>query len=377
MNKDKLKIDIECDFWEYLTQAGKPVLMYGMGNGADKILAVCGEKSIEVSDFFASDGFVRGHSFHGKRVLSYSEAREKYGKGSFIVLLSFASSLPEVLENIRKISAECEFYAPDVPVSGKGIFDLGYFRKYEGRFENAYSMLADDESKRIFRNVIYYKLTGKTEYLFDSESNTDEIFLSGNILHPSEYRVTADLGAYNGDTVRELAEYAPGLESVIALEPDRRNFSKLEGYAETEKRFSVLPFHCAAWSCSETLLFDGSGNRNANAFSGTSAPAASGARGKVTEVNAEPLDRIFESTGLERLDYIKYDVEGSEAEALCGAEGVIRRFKPEMLVSLYHRNEDMFALPEAIHNLCPEYKMYLRRFRYIPAWDLNLYCVKN
>ena len=47
--------------------------MYGMGNGADKIIEVLDALGIEVADFFASDGFVRGHSFHGKKVLSFSE----------------------------------------------------------------------------------------------------------------------------------------------------------------------------------------------------------------------------------------------------------------------------------------------------------------
>ena len=42
-----------------------------------------------VDDFFASDEFVRGHYFHGKKVLKFSEARQKYD--DFIILLSFAS----------------------------------------------------------------------------------------------------------------------------------------------------------------------------------------------------------------------------------------------------------------------------------------------
>ena len=78
------------DMWLRLKETQKPILMYGMGNGADKILAELEKRGIEVSGFFASDGFVRGHNFHGKRVLSYSEAKEKFG--SFIVLLAFGSS---------------------------------------------------------------------------------------------------------------------------------------------------------------------------------------------------------------------------------------------------------------------------------------------
>ena len=51
-----------------------------MGNGADKIINEFENQGIEYQDVFASDGFVRGHSFRGKRVLSYSEAIEKYGE---------------------------------------------------------------------------------------------------------------------------------------------------------------------------------------------------------------------------------------------------------------------------------------------------------
>ena len=77
----------------------------------------------------------------------------------------------------------------------------------------------------------------------------------------------------------------------------------------------------------------------------------------------------------DRIDYIKYDVEGSEREALIGSQNTILATTPTLLVSLYHRNEDIFALPLLIKQRFPNYKhFYLRRFAGIPAWDLNLYC---
>ncbi len=81
-------LNIGQDLWEYLKGSEKPIVMYGMGNGADKILAVCEKKGITVSDFFASDGFVRGHAFHGKTVLSYDERRKN------TAILSFCCHLP-------------------------------------------------------------------------------------------------------------------------------------------------------------------------------------------------------------------------------------------------------------------------------------------
>ena len=96
-----------------------------MGNGADKILAVCERSGIPVADFFASDGFVREKYFHSHKISSYAELKTKYK--DMIVLLCFGSSRPEVIENVLKIASEQELYAPEVPVIGDGLFTEEYY----------------------------------------------------------------------------------------------------------------------------------------------------------------------------------------------------------------------------------------------------------
>ncbi|MBO5415842.1 MAG: FkbM family methyltransferase [Clostridia bacterium] len=356
-----MKLNIDIDLWQYLSQSRKRVVMYGMGNGADKILRVCEKKGIEVCDFFASDGFVRGHSFHGKRVLSYSETKEKYGVENIIVLLSFASSLPDVIENILRIADECELYAPDVPVFGETLFDMEFYSAHKDELIATYESFADEESRRIFGNVIAYKLTGDIRYLEIAVSDKESVYRE--LLKAHNIESCIDLGAYNGDTVIELAEYAPRLKRVIALEPDRRSMKKLSLYAEGERRFKVCPVSAAAWCENTSLEFDAGGNRNSNVSH----------TGKTVLIDGVAVDTIAEE---DRIDYIKYDVEGSEREALLGSAETIRRCSPRLLVSVYHRSEDIFALPSLIREISPDYRLYLRRYRYIPAWDLNLICVK-
>ena len=87
--------------WDRLSECGKPVVIYGMGNGADKIADRLLSKGIEVSDFFASDGFVRGQSFRGKTVLSFNDIKEKYK--DFVILVAFATRLREVLDVIYEL----------------------------------------------------------------------------------------------------------------------------------------------------------------------------------------------------------------------------------------------------------------------------------
>lgn len=357
-------IDIREDLWEALAHAEKPILLYGMGNGADKILAVCEARGIKIADTFASDGFVRGHSFHGKTVLSYSAAKEKYK--NFIVLLSFASSLPDVLDIIHRVAAEQELYAPDVPVFGETLFDRPFFEAHRKELEEVEALLADERSVDTFAKIILYKLTGRIDLLDACESDETEAFVS--LLDAENLTHYTDLGAYNGDTVRKLLPLAPKLSRITAFEPDRRNFRKLSEYAQTVTDRVMLETHnLGAWSEKDILFFDASGNRNAGVCK----------EGKAKKISEIPVDTVDHILNGHSTDLIKYDVEGSEKEALLGSRDTIARYKPRLLVSLYHRSEDLFLLPRLVRSLLPTYELYLRKLPYIPAWDLNLYAIER
>lgn len=356
-------IRVECDMWQTLEKSTKPIVMYGMGNGADKILAVFSEKGIEVSDFFASDGFVRHQQFHGKTVMSYLEICEKYD--DFTVVVSFGTQLPEVLSNIYKISGERELYIPDVPVvSDSEVFDLAFFEAHRDELSAACELFSDELSKRTFCDVILYKLTGRLEYLRGHTVTPDDVF--DGVLNAKKYRYTADLGAYNGDSIRELAGYASELSQIVAFEPDRRNYRKLCAFSETVP-YKITACNCAAWNEERMLSFTAGGNRNSTLMGDVG--VKTGAKIKTTA--AVRLDSVY----TEQCDFIKYDVEGAEYEALLGSREIIGRERPELLVSMYHRSEDMWRLPLLAREL--GYKeMYLRRYEYVPAWDLNLLAVK-
>ena len=359
------------DLWEYLQNTNKTVVLYGMGNGADKILAVLAERGIAAGGVFASDGFARGNLFHGMPVRTWSDIKAEFGKENVIVLLSFGSSRPEVLENILRIRSEAELYAPDVPAFGDTLFTRAFYEEHKEDFAAARALLSDEESRRIFDNILSYKLSGDIGYLLDTESDENEIWRT--ILHPETIGAAADLGAYNGDTVRQLLEKgAP--KTVWAMEPDARNYKKLEIYADSETRARIIPVNAGAWNEETTLFFDKSGNRNAS-FEMNRSQTLADRPAKMAEVKAMPLDTVLDGA---RVDYIKYDVEGSEREALDGSIKTLTAHVPTLLVSLYHRSEDLFALPLHIHKIAPQYRgFYLRRMRGIPAWDINLYVTKG
>ena len=352
------------DVWERIRDTAKPVVLYGTGDGADKLLSVLSRIGVSPAAFFASDEFARGQRFRGERVLSRTEMEERFADP--MILIAFGSNRPEVLRRFSDLCSRYETLAPDLPVAGETVFDRSFLNARRDAFAEAYSLLEDAESRRIFRAVLTYKVSGDPRVLLDAVSDPGEV--RSGLIRPEQIRVAADLGAYTGDTVRELLDESPSLEQVYAMEPDAKSFAKLRAYAQGETRAQILPFPFAAWSRREELPFFRDGSRGSAIRSRKESPK----RARAVTVQAVPPDEILSDSAP---DWIKYDVEGAEAEALRGTAETIRRWRPRLQLAMYHRTEDLFSLPLLVRSLFPFYRLFLRRFPSVPAWELQLYAV--
>ena len=126
-------------------------------------------------------------------------------------------------ENILKIAAEQELYAPEVPVIGGGLFDTDFLRKNAETLKWVYDRLADDISKKTFENILKYKLSGKINYLLECQVDENEPDLLLNLKNER----FLDLGAYNGDTVLDFVKRVGTFGNITAVEPDKKSFAKL------------------------------------------------------------------------------------------------------------------------------------------------------
>lgn len=342
--------------WDRLKAEKRPIFIYGMGDGALKIMSVFNEKGITVSGVFASDDFVRGHSFEGFRVHKLSEVEEMVD--DFVVVLAFAAGYQEIVDKIHEIASRHTLYVPDVPVVGRGLFTYEYCLENAEKLREVYDSLADDYSRKVYANIINFKISGDIKYLTSVTTPKAEIYKK--IIKPTLNETYVDLGAYNGDTIRELMEFTHGLyHSIYALEPDKKNFKKLAKSVDGMKH--VYAFNAAAWCVNTELPFAAKAGRQ-SAITGSSD----------TFIPALSVDNIL---GKRPSTIIKMDVEGFEREAIWGASQNIAHYSPKLMVSLYHRNEDIFELPLLIKSLNPNYKLYIRHQLYIPAWETNLYAV--
>ena len=340
------------DIWNYLKESKKPIVLYGMGNGADKIISVCDKYGIKISGVFSSDGFVRKKTFHGMPVTDYRTAKEMFG--DMTVLLCFGTALPEVIFNIKNIAKENELYAPDVPVYGDALFCEGYHNDKKADFNYIYNLLADKISKNVFSNVIKYKLTGDIKCLFSCETDCEEPYQ--NFLKLSDKETYLDLGAYRGDTVLSFCNRAKNWNSIVAVEPDKKTYEKLK---------------------IATLGIKGIKNINAfaGAVEGTAAFNMNGSRGVGKGGTRDTVEMITVDSINIAPTFIKMDIEGAEAAAIKGSQNTIKKYKPKMQIAAYHRSEDLIDIPKTVLGLVSDYKIYLRHNPCLPAWDVNYFFV--
>ena len=349
MFEEFLKIESS---WDFLQNTSLPIAIYGTGNGADRVFEEFDRLKIKASAVCASDGFVRNRSFHGFQVKSISQLENEYD--DFVIVLCFASPLAEVIDNIKALSKRHKVIMPSVPVYGDNIFNKEFLEKYIDEIELAYSHLCDEQSRKVFENIIKFQITGDLNYCFQCETDKDEAF---SILNLDENESFLDLGAYRGDTVEEFLKYAKSYKKIVAVEPDTRTFKKLQINCETIENCVTL--NNAIWSENCVLTFDGNKGRGASA-------------NKIgEEKQALCVDYITEKYG--DFSYVNIDIEGAESEMLKGAFKSLQN-KPKLCMAVYHRSEDIFALINKVKEINADYNIYLRHHKHISFWDTNIYC---
>lgn len=181
--------------------------------------------------------------------------------------------------------------------------------------------------------------------------------------------VVLDCGAYTGNTALYFSRKVGPAGKVYAFEAMPQTFEKLEENISFSAMENVCPVNTAL-----------AGKKCELNFTPAAGPASCGMKGGHEEnglkIQAISIDDFVRENRLGRIDLIKMDIEGSELEALAGAAKTIARFKPKLAISVYHKPEDMVALPKKILELVPGYTFYLKH-NYWKFTETVLFCTDD
>ena len=311
------------------------------------------EFAVAIAEKIVVQGFINDlsadFSFHGKPVLKLNDISQDAIVISCVVLAKPLFAIekikihtPNVLDYFffRKYS---NFDLPNVIFSNDQDFAREYSENF-ARYNRIYELLNDVESKIIFEKIIQFRLTSNLtclsgfKYLpekqyFDPcvKFNDDEIFL--------------DVGCFDGYTTQEFIKHCPSFKKVFIFEPDQNNLNIVrKNLTSFENRITYIEKGLS--DTFKTLSFSSNGSSS-----------------KITEdgdvsINVCALD----SLNIDGATYIKMDIEGGEYEALVGCRETIIKYRPKLAISVYHKINDFWEIPDLVLSFVDEYDLYLRHY---------------
>lgn len=169
--------------------------------------------------------------------------------------------------------------------------------------------------------------------------------------------VAIDAGGCWGDTALYFAHKVGANGKVVSFEflPDNLSVyeKNLELNPELAKRIRL--FRNPVWSCNNSELFVSKNGPGTSVSTKASQPAD-------MKVLTRSLDDLLNQREFEKVDFIKMDIEGAELAALQGSMQLLKRFKPKLAVTIYHKLDDFWTIPRYLDQLDLGYNFYIRHF---------------
>ena len=170
---------------------------------------------------------------------------------------------------------------------------------------------------------------------------------------PRDGDVVLDVGANVGLFTRAALDAGAAL--VVAIEPVPANVESLRrNFAReiSEGRVVVQPE--GAWDRADTLEMYVYDESQLDSFAMGSRPEAARPPERLS-LPVATIDSMVERLGLDRVDFVKMDIEGAEARALTGASSTLRNFEPRLAIATENLPGDPVAIPLLVARLAPFY----------------------
>jgi FkbM family methyltransferase len=211
--------------------------------------------------------------------------------------------------------------------------------------------LSIDDSIPSYQN--HFNINGYDIYSIEYVMNDiwiREQYKLEKICEPEKGDVVFSIGAFYGETAIWFSDIVGNNGKVYAVEASSENCkcAKINVLKNGIKNVEVL--NLCLWDCVTQLDY-------------------SSVSGSVFDLNptekicTTTLDIYMEKYDMESVDFLKMDIEGAEENVINGGKNFIKKFKPKLAISVYHKPSDFVVLTKLLKSIVPEYKFYLSQKR--------------
>lgn len=183
----------------------------------------------------------------------------------------------------------------------------------------------------------------------------------GREIVPRDGDVVIDAGGCWGDTALWFAHRVGPSGRVISLEFSADNLvifrENLDCNPDLAARIGIVEH--ALWGESGAVVSAAGTGPGSRLSAGDSTVVVSPSVRGADRVSTITIDDLVDREGLDRVDFIKMDIEGAELAGLRGGERTLRRFRPRLAICVYHSLADMREIPLHVLSLDLGYKIHL------------------
>ena len=262
------------------------------------------------------------------------------------------------------------------------------------KYEMVLSLLEDDESKEVFISLLKYRMTAYIKNISPipvlynkancninmpkiKDSNgkliSSDVFLRNQYAIPGIFELkegenVIDGGAWIGDSAIYFSSQVGKNGKVIAFEA---NSKIAETMKDNLNRNSIYNVDIIQMGLSDKTQVAYIIDSDEGSWIQYTLP---GDGIKFFQVPLVDIDNFISKNNIPKIGLVKLDIEGSERSALFGAQKTIKKDKPKLAVSLYHRYDDFHVIPELINSIRSDYKFYIRH-NSAELWETVLFAV--
>lgn len=224
------------------------------------------------------------------------------------------------------------------------------YEVHKQKIDKVYSILSSKKSKEVFLQRLKALIEGDAGYL----AYNGELDYFPQELMPTVKKGAVIVDAGISSSIFELEKYTELIGTkgkIFAFEASPIEYEKAKNIIATKPLLKNVELICLGlWDKHEKLQM-AVGNGGSSVLYPIKADSV--------ECELVALDDFVKDNKINKLDYIKMDIESAEPNALRGAENTIKKFKPDMAICIYHSHSHLWEIALYLNSLNIGYNFYI------------------
>ncbi len=341
---------------EELKKEKCPLVLWGAGDVACAVKDYLEQNGI-IPDVVWVDGEVEENTFFGIPILSIDMIQKKYAEVNVILGHSNFDLGDVVSKKYKQIKNV--YYLVSIFYEQYENISYSFVKDNIEKYYVTYELLEDEMSRNSMVAYLNSRINNNIEYI-KKTIEKEQDYYKNDIFEISDSERYVDVGAFDGDTIKQFLDRCDRqYDKIYAFEPEECNFKRLKQYVEEEKLENVFLYELGTWKYKDTLYFQSGEDKRSTLVDNS--------RG--CEIAVDALDQVLINCDV---SMIKVNFYYGVLETLEGAKEIIKKQKPKLAIVVGFDELALIRIPQFIKEINPNYKIYLRYNRCMPAC-LTLY----